>query len=342
MRNAVQMVSGVDPVELGPTPREVVWQTGAMNLYRYGGGQGTRAEPILIVMSFVTRPAIFDLRPGMSLVETLVSKGFDVYLLDWGVAGPVESTYTVSDYTQNFLPRVIGLVRRDAGAERVTLLGYCLGGTMSLLAVAADPALPVSGVLLVATPIDFTAMGPISKVVRTGHIPIKRLLDDTGNVPPAVVSRAIKMVKPTGDVTTVLSLWDSLPDQQMLTAHRSLMTWASDHVPFPGTAASEFATVCMQRNELAGGTFPLRGRTVRLADVRCRVLSVFGTDDALVPPAAHSMLPELLPGADLEQLPVKTGHVGLFFGRQSRKAMSAMVTWLESSETTGPGGVGRP
>lgn len=74
--------------------------------------------------------------------------------------------------------------------------------------------------------------------------------------------------------------------------------------------------------------------------MRCRVLSVFGTDDALVPPAAHSMLVDLLTGAELEELPVKTGHVGLFFGSQSRKAMAAMVTWLESSDTTGPRGVG--
>lgn len=123
---------------------------------------------------------------------------------------------------------------------------YCLGGTLALIAVAADPTLPVAGVLSIATPIDFTKMGPIPSLVRQGSLEIDQVVDETGNVPPRVLARAIKLVKPTGDVSTLLSLWDSLADARALRAHRALLGWAGDHIPFPGAAAREFVELCIR------------------------------------------------------------------------------------------------
>jgi polyhydroxyalkanoate synthase len=327
LTHGLRLLSGLDDPQLGRTPRELIWQRGPMRLYRYGNGHGTQPEPILIVMSLVTKPTVFDLAPGMSFVELLLRDGFDVYLLDWGVPGPVEAGNTLHDYVDRFLPRVVRTVSADAGGRSVNLLGYCLGGTMSLLTAAAHPQLPISGVVLVATPIAFAEMGPVATVFASGVVRVEDAIDETGNVPPDAVARVIKLVKPTGDLTTLLSLWDSLPHQQLLAAHRTMMAWAGDHIPFPGATAREFVELGMRRNAFASGVVPLGERTVRLADVRCRVLNVFGTQDALVPPSAHAALAELLPHAQFEQLAVETGHAGLFVGRKSRTAMQAMARW---------------
>jgi polyhydroxyalkanoate synthase subunit PhaC len=37
-------------------------------------------------MSLVSTPKVFDLRPHNSFVSYLLQAGFDVYLLDWGIA----------------------------------------------------------------------------------------------------------------------------------------------------------------------------------------------------------------------------------------------------------------
>jgi polyhydroxyalkanoate synthase subunit PhaC len=336
LHHGLRILSGVDDPQLGATPREQIWRRGPMTLYRYGDGHGTQAEPILIVMSLVTKPTVFDLAPGMSFVEVLLKDGFDVYLLDWGIPGPAEAANTISDYSCRYLPQVVRVVSGDAGGRKVNILGYCLGGTLALLTAAAEPLLPLSGVVLVATPIAFAEMGPIATMFATGVVRVEDAVDDTGNVPPAAVARVIKLVKPTGDLTTILSLWDSLPHRQLLSAHRTMMAWAGDHIPFPGAAAREFVDLGMKRNVFATGTVPLGDRVVRLSDVGCRVLNLYGVQDALVPPAAHSMLPDLLPNAQLEDLAVDTGHAGLFVGSKSRKAMAAMTDWFARGAATKP------
>ena len=331
LNHGLRVLSGVEETTLGPTPREDVWRRGPMRLYRYtptAEGIGTGREPILFVMSLVTKPTVFDLAPGMSFVEMLLGEGFDVYLLDWGIPGSVEADNSIADYTLRYLPQVLRVVSEDAGGRSVNVLGYCLGGTLGLLTAAADPSLPMAGIVLVATPIAFAQMGPIATMFSTGVVRVEDAIDDSGNVPPSAVARVIKLVKPTGDLTTWLSLWDSLPHRQLLSAHRTLMAWAGDHIPFPGRAAIEFVELGMKRNTLASGTFPLDDRVVSLADVRCRVLNLYGTQDALVPPAAHEMLADLLPHAEYEALAVETGHAGLFVGSKSRKAMAAMMQWF--------------
>ncbi|HJQ42179.1 MAG TPA: hypothetical protein VJ831_03775, partial [Jatrophihabitantaceae bacterium] len=95
LHHGLRVLSGLDDPTLGPTPREEIWRRGPMKLYRYGAPTeastpNTQAEPILIVMSLVTKPTVFDLAPGMSFVEILLKDGFDVYLLDWGTPGPTE------------------------------------------------------------------------------------------------------------------------------------------------------------------------------------------------------------------------------------------------------------
>jgi polyhydroxyalkanoate synthase len=46
-------------------------------------------------------------------------------------------------------------VSADAGGAPVQLVGWCLGGIMSLLAAAADPTLPINSIATVASPFDF-------------------------------------------------------------------------------------------------------------------------------------------------------------------------------------------
>ena len=40
----------------------------------------------------MNRPHVLDLRPGHSFVEVHARRGYDIYLLDWGSAGPKTET----------------------------------------------------------------------------------------------------------------------------------------------------------------------------------------------------------------------------------------------------------
>ena len=72
-------------MEVCATPKDVLYARGTMKLYHY---RPLAAEvyrvPLLIVTSLVSKPYILDLTPGQSLVEFLLTSGFDVYLMRLG------------------------------------------------------------------------------------------------------------------------------------------------------------------------------------------------------------------------------------------------------------------
>ena len=90
----------------------------------------------------VSKPYIFDLSPGQSLIEYLVREGFDVYLVDWGTPRSEHSGFAVDDYVA-LLADCIAQVQRRSGEKDVLVLGYCLGGVLTTLYAALEPKGPV-------------------------------------------------------------------------------------------------------------------------------------------------------------------------------------------------------
>jgi polyhydroxyalkanoate synthase len=328
-RNGLRQLGGVAAGPVAVTPKTPVWRRDGVVLYRYESTSRAFETPILLVMSLVTKPYVFDLRPDSSLVADLLAAGFDVYLLDWGTPGPADAHNGMETYCDEYLPRAVGAAVRTSGASGITVLGYCVGALLSLLAFAANPDLPIRSLVLMATPVDLRELGPMATLLREGRLAPQDLLDETGNVPPSVILEFFRMVQPTAPLTTYASLWDNLADEEALAAHNVLISWSTDHIPFPGRAFVQMVELFLHRGALLAGKVPLGDRVARLDTITCPVLSVTGTRDTLVPAAASEPLTRLLPAAHVTTLDLPAGHVGLFVGRSARKkCVPAVVGWL--------------
>ena len=335
-RNGLRHLSEVGHPPLGSTPRQLVWERDKVQLWRYDSERADPGPPVLLVMSLVTRPYVFDLRPGSSLVERLIGRGFDVFLLDWGVPDAVESANTLETYCDEYLPLAAEHVRQTGDGAGLTLFGYCLGGVFSLLFVAGHPEIPVRSVVVLGTPIDFSALGPLATMLDTGHISPDDILDETGNVPAHVMLNGLRLLNPTGAVWSYANLWLHLHDRRYVESHETLDGWARDHVPFPGAAFRQIVDLFVEQGCLVDGSVPLGDRTVELGDIRCPVLSVSGELDYLVPPASSDPLANALTGTTLDEMRFPTGHVGLFVGRQAQMSyIPAMLDWMERHSVTG-------
>ncbi len=103
---------------VGQSPKHAVWTLGNATLYRYEPllpPEQRHPVPLLLVFAIMNRPSIFDLRPGHSFVEYMVGRGYDVYLLAWGVLGPEDRELKLDDYALDCLPRARErTVSRDA------------------------------------------------------------------------------------------------------------------------------------------------------------------------------------------------------------------------------------
>src|SRR5712675_3362125 len=90
--------------ETGQTPKEVIWTKNKAKLYHYEPAIEKRFPvPILLIYALINRPYVMDLMPGNSLVEYLVGRGFDVYMLDWGTPGDEDKHLTFDNYVLDYI-----------------------------------------------------------------------------------------------------------------------------------------------------------------------------------------------------------------------------------------------
>ena len=331
VRNGIKLASGTGKPKLGVTPKDTVWTYDKMELWRYKSDQRRFGPPVLLVMSLVSRSYIFDLRPGNSLVEYMLNRGFDVYVLDWGVPDHLDAENTLSTYTDDYLPRVVDVVQRTSDSDGVTMDGYCFGGVLALLHAAAHMGPQLRNLVAMATPVDMRHMGPMSTMTADGRIDPESLIGDDGNVPASVIENSFKMLKPTAEVAGYVNLWDNMWNDEYLDAYQAMNDWGRDQIPFPGAAFVENARVLGRENRMTTGTVPVGGREVNLADITCPFLSVIGEKDHIVPMDSAKGLPDLVGSKDSQELVVKAGHVGLFVGRSAHKGtLPPLCDWIEA------------
>ena len=330
LRNGLKHLSGLGRPELTQTPRETVWSAEKVQLWRYPSDHRSVRTPLLFVHSLVSRSYVFDLVPGNSVVEAMVNRGFDVFLVDWGVPDELEAGNTLETYTDGYLPTVVGEVADISGSADVNLFGYCFGGLLSLLSLAGNASLPVRSLAVMATPVDFSKMGPMVTMIRDGRAEPRDLLDATGNVPADIVRNSFRVLQPTADVTSYVNLWQHLWNDDYVAAHQVMTQWGNDHIPFPGAAFLQTGELFARQNLLVTGKVPLGGRTLDLADITVPFLNIVGEKDHIVPPDATGPLSTLVGSADIEDLRLPAGHVGVVVGRAAqRHNLPAIADWLE-------------
>ena len=317
-RNGLRYAAGTSRPKVGQTPKDVVWRRHKAQLWRYRSDDVRYRPPVLIVHSLVSRSYVLDLYPGNSAVDFFRQSGLDVYLIDWGVADEAEAANTLETYADDYIPAAI----EATGAEEVTLLGYCFGGVLSLLAAARHPELPIRNLVLMATPVDFDGMGAITGLIRDGRLDPDDVVDETGNVPPEAVENAFRMLKPTSEYTQYLTLWENLWNDRYVEGYQAMGQWMRDHVPFPGAAFRQTVEQLVRENGLMDGT------VADLSRIRCPALNVLAKRDHIVPRAAAEPIPGLL-GGGAEELQLDAGHVGLVAGRAAAKVtLPGIVDWI--------------
>lgn len=335
-RNGLKVLADLTHPEVGCTPRELVWQRDKVRLFRYHSEQRRWTPPVLLVMSLVSKPYVFDLRPGNSFVATLLERGFDVYVLEWGIPDAVEAGNSYETYCDEYLPLAVQAVIRSSGADGVSIYGYCLGGVLSLLSAAANPEMPVANLAMMATPIDFQCLGAVPALLREGRIALEELIDETGNVPAKMVLSVLKTFNPTGDLTSYATLLQHLDSREYIAAHEALVGWVHDHIPFPGTCFRQTVEWFIRDDRLVQGVVPFAGRDVDVRSIHCPVLNVVADADHLITPDSNRPIVDLI--SQLDDLHLKAGHVGLIIGGTAqRRSIPQIADWLaEHSDELGP------
>ena len=335
-RNLTRHLLGIDKARTGVTPRDEVWSSGKATLYRYRSDDRSVRPPVLLVMSLVSRSFILDLQPGNSFVEHLLGRGFDVFLLDWGVPDDDDAHNTLETYVDDLLPEAVARIDAIGGDNGVTIFGYCFGGLLALLYAAGHPDDPVRNLIVMATPVDFDHMPPAMSGVGTDGVDPDHVIDSTGNVPAATVRTSFSLLTPTADLRTIADFWEKLDDDQFLNNYQAMTSWSRDHIPFPGAAFKQTVEIFNEGNGFVNDSIVLSGREVHLSDITVPFCNVIAERDHIVPSPSTTALTPLVGSDDATELLLPAGHVGLIVGSRGRtQCMPAMSDWMLAHSGTG-------
>ena len=283
-------------------------------------------------IGLVSRGYVLDLHRSNSLARTLLDAGHDVFYLDWGVPTAADARNELETYTHTLLPRALRKVLSTSQAERASILGYCMGGNLALLALATQD-LSVGALVTMATPIDFSALSGLAAAV--GSLPPDKVLDWTGNVPPQYLAAFFRARTPTADVIATARLWENMWNESYVESHQAIARWAREHVPFPGVAFRQTNDQWLRDNGFRTGRLRMAGQPVDLSRITLPMLSVIALRDDLVPAPAARAISDVVSSTDFSLLEIDAGHAGLIASRTAAKrTMPAVANWLaEHAET---------
>jgi len=292
---------------------------------RPGAGED---PPILLVPPLAAPASCFDLRRGCSVAEHLLASGRRPYVVDYGPIAYGDRNLGLEHWVDEVIPRAIEAVSVDAGTRdgEVQIVGWCLGGIVSLLA-AAGGRQPIRSVAVVASPFDVTAVpmiAPLRPLVNlagggVGTLAYKLL----GGAPAPLVKRMYRLAGFDKYVMKPFVLATNLDDRDFLAQIEAVDAFMASMLAYPGRTFGQIYHRFLRRNDLADGRIELGGRTIDLAGVRVPVLSIAGEGDGIAPRSAVHHVVELLPNAPQVRIAsAPGGHLGVLTGRAARR-----TTW---------------
>jgi polyhydroxyalkanoate synthase subunit PhaC len=318
---------------IGQTPKEVVWTLNKAKLYRYTPVQPKERRhqiPLLLVFALMNRPSILDLEPGHSFVEFMVQKGYDVYLLDWGVPGLEDKNLQFDDYALEYLPRAIRKLKAISGVNEFSLLGWCIGTIITSIYAALRPDDGLRNLILLTAPLDFSRKEEISFARWTDErfFDVDKVLAAFGNMPGEMIDYGAKALKPVENyLASYLKLWDNLDNPDVVKAWLAMNTWVTDLVPMAGGAFRQLIVDLYRNDRLMRGELIIRGERVDLTRIRANLLNVIAESDHITPPCQSETLLPKVSSTDKEVLRLKGGHIGSMAGSTASKS-----TWPHIDE----------
>ncbi len=316
--------------KLMPTPRDTVLVDGTAQLYRFRRPEGVlplKAPPVLLVPSMINRWYVLDLRPGSSVAESLAAAGLDVFCLDWGAPQDEDRYFTWKDAVDR-LSRMLKRVLRETGQLKATVLGYCMGATLSSVHASLEPQL-YAGFVNLLGPIDFSHAGMLGRMVDARWFDAGAVAE-AGNVAPHQMQSGFQLLRPTQNLAKAITLVDKGLDPAFREASDALEAWASDNVAFPAAAYRTYIGEIYQENRLVKGEHAVAGKRVSLEAITCPVMTVVAERDSICPPSAAAALNQAVGTAQTSVVSVPGGHVGAVVGsRAAQNLYPALIRFMK-------------
>jgi polyhydroxyalkanoate synthase len=326
-----------EDVQVGTTPKEVVFEYGKLKLYRYKPlVEKPFKIPLLFSYALVNRYQVADLQENRSLIRNLLNEGIDVYLIEWGDPTRKDKWLTLDDYVNDFLDTCVDYLCEQHNLDAINILGICQGGTIATCYTALHPE-KVKNLVLTVTPIDFHAdmeeeregFGLLN--VWSRNLDIDLMIDALGNPPAELLNFSFMLVRPMAlNVRKYTDMINILDNERAMMNFLRMEKWLFEGPDHPGEAYRQFVKDFFQGNKLVKNEVHLGDQRVDLGNITVPVLNCYANQDNLVPPGSTKALGKYVGTDDYTELEVPAGHIGFYVSGRSQKMLApGIAEWLK-------------
>jgi polyhydroxyalkanoate synthase len=329
----------IESVEVGKTPGEVVYEENKLELLHYEPLTDEQHEtPILIVYALINKPFILDLQPDRSVVRRLLEAGHDVYLIDWNEPSRLDQHLTLDDYVNRYIDNCVDVVRERSGVDRINLLGYCMGGTMTAMYTALHGE-KVRTLGLMAAGLRFDDTGGVLELWGDDEYYDPRdVVDVYGNVPAEMLDVGFALMDPVANyVSKYVRLYDNLENDDFVENFARMERWLGEGIDLAGETYIQFLEEIYQGNNLYENDLYIGGEHVDVTEIDVPLLQIVGEYDHLIPPETSKPFNEVVGSEDTETIEYPTGHIGLSVsGSSHRDVWPRVAEWFIEKSTDDP------
>ena len=295
---------------LAITPGKVIFQNELMQLIQYAPSTETVLKrPLLIVPPWINKYYVLDLTPEKSFIKWCVDQGLTVFCISWVNPDARLAQKSFDDYMELGPLAALDAIKQATGEDKVHAIGYCVGGTLlaiTLAAMAARHDERIVSATLFAAQVDFTYAGDLKVFVDEEQVAaLEKRMTERGYLESKSMATVFNLLR-SNDLLWPYVINNYLKGKAPFPF--DLLYWNSDATRMPAANHSFYLRNCYLDNRLAKGKVIVGNTPIDLKAVKVPIYNLATREDHIAP-AKSVMFGSRLFGGDVKFVVAGSGHI---------------------------------
>ncbi len=271
---------------LATTPGKVIFQNDLMQLIQYAPSTpNVLKRPVLIVPPWINKFYVLDLTPEKSFIKWCVDQGVTVFCISWVNPDSHLAQKTFEDYMRQGPVAALDAIQKVTGEDRVHTIGYCVGGTLlsvTLAAMAAWRDERIMSATLFAAQVDFTFAGDLKVFVDEKQVEaLEQRMTERGYLEGRKMATVFNLMR-SNDLIWPYVINNYLKGKAPFPF--DLLYWNSDATRMPAANHAFYVRSCYLENRLAQGKMTISNTPIDLKSVKVPIYNLATREDHIAPP----------------------------------------------------------